>query len=358
MKLTTGKRVLFAVHWVISVFLLLTGAFPRLGSGIQHLVSSLLGFDAARIVLYSCAVIYLLLCAAVAVALFKTREKRDERGFITVDASETGRVRISISAAEHMVKQAVCNIDGIQDLKVTVAGDDDAITVDTCITMVGGSHVPTITMNMQRAIRQFVEVNCGVAVRSVSVSILNVTGSAEINRKNKRPAVAPVIMPTFSEEDTTAVNDVCSEEGYASADDILTGEAETVFDEQAQAENYTTDSCDGDANGIGEENAEISEHSFDDEVVAESYEAESDQYDAFVGEQLSPAEAKDSIEIASAYEYDESSSDIERCISEGDDLCIVDESVSEGDAFDLDAEETFSTEDDNETEGDRKTCLA
>ena len=29
------------------------------------------------------------------------------------------------------------------------------------------THVPTITANMQRAITQFVEVNCGVAVQSV-----------------------------------------------------------------------------------------------------------------------------------------------------------------------------------------------
>ena len=358
MKLTTGKRVLFIVHWVISVFLLLTGVFPQLGSGVQHLFSSLLGVGATRVIFYSCAVIYLLLCAAVVIVLSKTREKRDERGFITVDASETGRVRISISAAEHMVKQAVCNIDGIQDLKVTVVGEDDAITVDTSITMVGGSHVPTVTMNMQRAIRQFVEVNCGVAVRSVSVSILNVTGSAEINRKNKRPAFAPVILPTSSEEDAATTSYVCSKEEGAPSDEILIAAAETVVDEPPETEENATDACDVKTNDIDEDNNEYSECSLDDEVVVDSYAVESDQFDAFVGEPISPVETEDGIEIPSTCEDDDKSSDIEPSISVDNIFCTVGESVSEDDKFDLNTEDTVSTEDDNETEDDRKNCLA
>jgi hypothetical protein len=130
------------------------------------------------------------------------RGKRTDRGFITVDSSDAGRVRIAVSAIEQMVRQSVTSVDGINDMKIAIDSLDDAINITIAATLQSGSHVPTVTMNMQRAIRQFVEMNCGVAVRSVSISINSVTAAPELRgRKGRKahaeipPMPAPVVEP-------------------------------------------------------------------------------------------------------------------------------------------------------------------
>ena len=44
------------------------------------------------------------------------------------------------------------------------------------MTISSGAHIPTVTANIQRAIRSYIELNCGVAVRAVSVSVHAVDG--------------------------------------------------------------------------------------------------------------------------------------------------------------------------------------
>jgi hypothetical protein len=79
----------------------------------------------------------------------------------------------------------VTNIDGITEMKIGIESREDAIAIRVNATIVNGSHVPTITMNMQRAIRQFVEMNCGVAVREVSISINAVTNVQEAGHRRR-----------------------------------------------------------------------------------------------------------------------------------------------------------------------------
>ena len=85
-----------------------------------------------------------------------------------------------------MVRQSVGSIDGITEMKIGIENQDDAIGINVNAAIVNGSHVPTITMNMQRAIRQFVETNCGVAVRTVAISINSVTNQPEAGRRRRR----------------------------------------------------------------------------------------------------------------------------------------------------------------------------
>ena len=117
-------------------------------------------------------------------------------------------MRISVSAVEQMVKQAVHAVEGISEMKIAISGDDDAIAINVNVALLSGSHVPTVTMNMQRAIRQYVESNCGVSVQSVSVSIQSVVSPSEptgrrVKRSEQRAAAdvqpagfeAPPIQP-------------------------------------------------------------------------------------------------------------------------------------------------------------------
>ena len=195
MKLNVGKRILMFFHWLLS--LLICAAFacyiikPELALDLYKRVTG--RFTARQMMIIGIAIlaIYTILTVVQACIIFH-RGKRRDRGFITVDSSDTGRVRIAIPAIEQMVRESVYNIDGIADMKIAIENLDDAIGINLAATIVNGSHVPTITMNMQRAIRQFVEMNCGVAVRSVSININNVASAGDAQKRRKRKRGEPV----------------------------------------------------------------------------------------------------------------------------------------------------------------------
>ena len=169
-------------HWLLSA--LVCAAFaaylikPDFVMGLYNRVTGRLTPSEVTVIGIALLAIYVILAVAQLFLIFR-RGRRGDRGFITVDSSDNGRVRIAVSAIEQMVRQSVTEIEGIHEMKVNIASDDDAIKIDIAAIIVGGSHVPTITMNMQRSIRQFVEMNCGVAVRSVSISFNSVTAIQE-----------------------------------------------------------------------------------------------------------------------------------------------------------------------------------
>ena len=136
----------------------------------------------ARIAGIALLALYAALCVA-QLCIIINRQKRVERGFISVGSNDKGRVRIAVSAVEQMVRQSVRNIDGITEMKVDVDGMDDAIVIGVRAVVQSGVHVPTITANMQRAITQFVEINCGVAVQSVEITINAVSGKGDPARR-------------------------------------------------------------------------------------------------------------------------------------------------------------------------------
>ncbi len=186
MKLNAGKRVLMFFHWLFS--LLICAAFaawiivPEWATGLYNRVFGRLSATQVMIVGIAVLAIYVLLTVVQACIIFH-RGKRYDRGFITVDSSDTGRVRIAVSAIEQMVRQSVISIDGLSDMKIGIDSRDDAIGINIAASLQNGCHVPTVTVNMQRAIRQFVEMNCGVAVRSVSISINAVTAAPDAGRR-------------------------------------------------------------------------------------------------------------------------------------------------------------------------------
>ena len=205
MKLNAGKRILMFFHWLMSLMICaaftlylvkrdwITGLYDRVTGSLTETQIMMIGI--------AILAVYVILSVLQACVIFQ-RGKRTDRGFITVDSSDAGRVRIAVSAIEQMVRQSVTSVDGINDMKIAIDSLDDAINITIAATLQSGSHVPTVTMNMQRAIRQFVEMNCGVAVRSVSISINSVTAAPELRgRKGRKahaeipPMPAPVVEP-------------------------------------------------------------------------------------------------------------------------------------------------------------------
>ena len=197
MKLNFGKRLLLFIHWLLSliacVLLVLKCMLPNFADDIAEFVNAAVGAGIAEILSYALLGVYVLISIFTLVLIFSRDKKRSDRGLITVDASESGKTRVSVAAVEQMIRQAVRGVDGIAEMKCGIVNQDDAISINANVTLVTGAHVPSVTMNMQRAIRGYIELNCGVAVREICVNVNSVESSADGKRskKNQAPAAAP-----------------------------------------------------------------------------------------------------------------------------------------------------------------------
>ena len=186
MKLNIRKKLLMLLHWLCSLMICVAFALcmivPDLRDQLISKAEGAMGPVGARIAGIALLALYAALCVA-QLCIIINRQKRVERGFISVGSNDKGRVRIAVSAVEQMVRQSVRNIDGITEMKVDVDGVDDAIVIGLRAVVQSGVHVPTLTANMQRAITQFVEINCGVAVQSVEITINAVSGKGDPARR-------------------------------------------------------------------------------------------------------------------------------------------------------------------------------
>lgn len=174
MKLNLGRRLVLILHWLLSLIACalavvqcvwpegMANIFAAMYLGIGKLQTDIIG----AVILG----IYLFLTALVATMIFHSA-RRDERGFITVDSSDAGRTRIAVGAVEQMIRQAARGVDGIAEMKSEIVNHEDSISIHINVMLANGAHVPTVTMNLQRAIRSYIELNCGVAVREVCVSV-------------------------------------------------------------------------------------------------------------------------------------------------------------------------------------------
>ena len=178
MKLTIGKKLLLLLHWLFSLLICLTFALcliiPTFQAGLISRVEGALGAFGARLLGWALLVLYLALSIGTLLTLVR-RKRRVEKGFITVGPDNHGQMRVSVAAVEQMVRQSVQAIDGISVMRVDIEGLDDAIAIAITASISNSVHVPTIIGNIQRTVAQFVEVGCGVAVQSVSVTINGVS---------------------------------------------------------------------------------------------------------------------------------------------------------------------------------------
>ena len=245
MKLNFGQRLLLIVHWILSLIGCLLAALllitPNTVYGMIDGVYASIGkraFDTVGIVL--CA-IYILIAAGCATMIVSGFGKRGERGLITVFSNDTGKTRIAVSAVEQMARQAIAGVDGISDVRATITGAEDAIGVNISLVLKRGAYLPTVTNNIQRTVRGYIEQNCGVAVQSIIVNVRAVEGEAPNAGKGAKTE-APVLkdeIPDVSFDSNANAN----ETEFAPADIVSETEPE-------QPEN--TDSADSEQNDINE----------------------------------------------------------------------------------------------------------
>ena len=250
MKLNIGNKLLMLLHWLCSLMICVAFVLCLVVPGLQaNLVSRAegsLGVVGAKIAGGVALALYLALSVATLLVLIRRRNRAD-RGFITVGPDDKGKVRISVSAVEQMVRQSVQTINGITDMRVNIEGLDDAIGISIDAVIASGAHVPTITANMQRAITQFVEVNCGVAVQSVAITINAVSGKSEPSRrrlmgrgKPQTEVPAPALAPESVADDAyepalTPVNSAAETGPANSAEEYAVAASEGVQGAEAPA---------------------------------------------------------------------------------------------------------------------------
>lgn len=175
MKLTNGKRILMIVHWVCSLLICMALTLFIINPRMALAFGGADGRIPAGVIVVSILIITAYVALAVVQAYFVLNlEKKTAADYFPVGETDNGPVRISTPAIEQMVRHAVHNMDGISELRidVTSAGEGIDIAVDTIL--VNGTHVPTLTTDMQQAIGKFVESACGVKVCSVSINVIAV----------------------------------------------------------------------------------------------------------------------------------------------------------------------------------------
>lgn len=191
MKVNFVKRLVLILHWIMSLvaaaMALLFCVWPDTIYGLFNKLYALIGTRKSDIIAMAALAVYVVLAVVSAIILFSSRRKQ-QRGFIMVDSSDTGKTRIAVSAVEQMIRQAVRGVDGISEIKSRIINHEDAISINTNVSVAAGAHVPTVTMNIQRAIRSYIELNCGVAVRDISVNVHSVEMDGD---SGKRPARKP-----------------------------------------------------------------------------------------------------------------------------------------------------------------------
>ena len=232
MNIKWSKRLLLIVHWLLSVamFALLIALWIFQPSR-EELLWFLPNDLRLPIVIGAGCVVAIFLIWTLTVFL-KHRNKREDRGFIVVETSDSGKVRLSIPVIEQMVRQAAATVEGVRDIKPVITGMDDAIDVALNATMENGVHVPTVTVNLQRAIRQYVELNCGISVHQVTVSILSVARPEENERRLLKPAL-PVARKKdeLVREPETITDTVDTMETKADLEELEVKEEKSAFDE-------------------------------------------------------------------------------------------------------------------------------
>ena len=191
MRLSFWDRVLADLYVVLSLCLCVLEALRSLGiDAVGRFYANLTAATGYWYFIYfGFLIIILLLGVFVLRLVFARRSRRSD--FVTVDAGEKGKIIVAMDALQEMVRQASTRAEGVSDMNIHVEGHEDSISVLMELTAEGGAHLPTVTMNLQRDIREYVETNCGVAVRKISVNIVSMQNAQEpgaLKRKAQRKA--------------------------------------------------------------------------------------------------------------------------------------------------------------------------
>ena len=190
MKMSMGKRLILLLHWLLSLLLFVVAAFyciwPEMAAKGIEFINASVGASAAEIAGIVLLALYAVFAVLGIIVLVSKKQKDDESGFITVISDATGKTRIAVGAIDQMIRIAVRSIDGIADLRTVITNEMDSIAIAVNVSVLTGVHIPTVTANIQRTISNYIELNCGVTVREVSVSVSALETPEDANKRGRK----------------------------------------------------------------------------------------------------------------------------------------------------------------------------
>ena len=147
---------------------LLGAMFAGLEQGAGRFLSVVIGLGLAAIVV--------LLSAYMLMMLFGKGKKRVPTSFVPVESEDGSQVHMSLTAISQMARQAIGRVPDVKDMKICVQSEGDAVSLSVELILKASAHVPTVTKNMQKSIRDAIEKNCGVTVRDVQIVVSALSG--------------------------------------------------------------------------------------------------------------------------------------------------------------------------------------
>ena len=229
MKMSLWDRILVILTALIDIAMVVLTGLRMIGldlagefmQGVQATSSY------GKYLVFAFLALVVVLNVMVIVFMFRRQNmKRAERNFVVVDAGEKGRIRIAMDALEGMVRHASDNMQSAHNIEIHLQNQEDAIAIGLNMDLEMGVHVPTATMNLQRDIREYVETNCGIAVRTVSIDVHKLIEQTKKAAEPEMPTEPTMPMQTY-------------EQPVAEAEPFQT--AQPVEEEPMQAEQFTAE---------------------------------------------------------------------------------------------------------------------
>lgn len=125
-----------------------------------------------RLIVIGLCVIVVLLGVFTVVVITPSRKKKNAT--ITLVSEDGGAVRVALPAIREMAAQAMKGVDGLKGSDIEIGATQDSVTVKVVMDVLGSVHVPTLTANLQHAIRRRIQKNCGVEVSDVTIVVNSV----------------------------------------------------------------------------------------------------------------------------------------------------------------------------------------
>lgn len=174
MKMKVIDRILLALYGFLGALLLAAAGvcriWPQVGEELGGLLDSYTAEVWFQVVVWVLLAVLLAWSVQMIVLAFR-HEPRKERGSVSVQNAGDGAVRISVSAMDTLVRQAIGQVDGVVGIKTRIVNHEDSITVNIDMALTSDARIPNITMLMQRNIKRFIEEFSGIAVREVVILV-------------------------------------------------------------------------------------------------------------------------------------------------------------------------------------------
>lgn len=99
---------------------------------------------------------------------------RSKNSKAIIKATNMGEVRVSFHAIEGLALKAVNQINGIRDTKLSVSMENEHIIIDIKTLIMADINIPQTTVDIQNAVKDYVEKYTGINVKEIKVNISNI----------------------------------------------------------------------------------------------------------------------------------------------------------------------------------------